>query len=144
MFVYPFERLEAWSLAIDLTAAIYDQTKNFPTKEMYGLTIQIRRAAISVSSNLAEGSGRISKKDQAHFFSMSYSSLLEVLNQFIIAHRIGYITDIDLQSIRGLIEKLSKKIAALRNATLNLIQKTNKNLIPLHSTLYPLQMVLST
>jgi four helix bundle protein len=75
---------------------------------------------------LAEGSGRISKKYQAHFFSVSYSSLLELLNQFVIAHRIGYISDTDFQSVRDLVEGLPKKIAALRNATLQLSPKTSR------------------
>lgn len=119
MFTYAFERLETWNLSIDLTVRIYEYTDLFPTKEQYGLSQQVRRAAVSVSSNLAEGSGRISKKDQAHFFSIAYSSLMEVLNQLIIANKIGYLKTESLVSIRTLIEMLSKKIAALRNHTLN-------------------------
>ena len=119
MFLYPFERLEVWQLSIDLTVNIYDYTSKFPAREQYGLSHQVRRAAVSVSSNLSEGSGRISKKDQAHFFSMAYSSLMEVLNQLILANRIGYIEEIDLISIRSSVEVLSRKIASLRNATLN-------------------------
>jgi four helix bundle protein len=119
MFLYPFERLEVWRLSVDLTVNIYECTAKFPTREQYGLSQQVRRAAVSISSNLSEGSGRISKKDQAHFFSMAYSSLMEVLNQLILANRIGYIEEIDLMSIRSSIELLSRKIASLRNATLN-------------------------
>ena len=119
MFLYPFERLEVWQLSVDLTVNIYEYTARFPTREQYGLSQQVRRAAVSISSNLSEGSGRISKKDQAHFFSMAYSSLMEVLNQLILAHRIGYIEEIDLISIRSSVEVLSRKIASLRNATLN-------------------------
>ncbi len=119
MFTYPFERLEVWQLAINLTTSIYGCTNNFPVREHYGLSQQLRRAAVSIASNLAEGSGRISKKDQAHFFSMAYSSLMEVLNQLIIAQRIGYLDEVDLSSIRSAIEILSRKIASLRNAVLN-------------------------
>ena len=120
MFVYPFERLEVWRLSMDLTADIYAITTKFPVREQYGLSQQVRRASVSVSSNLAEGSGRTSKKDQAHFFSMAYSSLMEVLNQLILSSRIGYIDGIELASVRSDIETLSRKIASLRNATLNL------------------------
>jgi four helix bundle protein len=119
MFMYAFERLETWNLSIDLTVRIYEHTDQFPPKEQYGLSQQVRRAAVSISSNLAEGSGRISKKDQAHFFNIAYSSLMEVLNQLIIANKIGYLEAERLASMRARIEMLSKKIAALRNHTLN-------------------------
>lgn len=119
MFTYAFERLETWHLSIDLTVRIYEYTNPFPTKEQFGLSHQVRRAAVSISSNLAEGSGRISKKEQAHFVSIAYSSLMEVLNQLIIANKIGYLETESLASVRALIENLSKKIAALRNYTLN-------------------------
>jgi four helix bundle protein len=119
MFMYAFERLETWNLSIDLTVRIYEYTDQFPPKEQYGLSQQVRRAAVSISSNLAEGSGRISKKDQAHFFNIAYSSLMEVLNQLIIANKIGYLEAERLASMRARIEMLSKKIAALRNHTLN-------------------------
>ena len=119
MFMYAFERLETWNLSIDLTVRIYEYTDQFPMKEQYGLSQQVRRAAVSISSNLAEGSGRISKKDQAHFFNIAYSSLMEVLNQLIIANKIGYLESERLATMRTLIEILSKKIAALRNHTLN-------------------------
>ena len=119
MFMYAFERLETWNLSIDRTVRIYEHTDQFPPKEQYGLSQQVRRAAVSISSNLAEGSGRISKKDQAHFFNIAYSSLMEVLNQLIIANKIGYLEAERLASMRARIEMLSKKIAALRNHTLN-------------------------
>jgi four helix bundle protein len=119
MFVFAFERLETWHLSNDLVGKLYKITRGFPLEEKFGLTQQIRRAGISISSNLAEGSGRMSKKDQAHFFTMAFSSLLEVLNQLIIAHKIEYLRTEELQEVRKEIELLSKKIAALRNATLN-------------------------
>jgi four helix bundle protein len=120
MFVFAFERLNSWQLSSDLVEKIYKMTKRFPLDEKFGLSQQIRRAAISIASNLSEGSGRISKKDQAHYFTMAFSSLMEVLNQLILAHRIEYIKTDELQEVRKDIELLSKKIAALRNATLKL------------------------
>jgi len=76
-YKFPFEKLEIWVLAIDLSVQIYKLTKDFPQSEKFGITNQLRRAANSVSANLAEGSGRLSIKDKAHFFQVSYSSLLE-------------------------------------------------------------------
>ena len=118
MFVFAFERLDTWNLSIELTASLYKLTGKFPSHERYGLGQQIQRASVSISSNLAEGSGRISKKDQAHFFNIAFSSLLEVLNQIIVANRIGYIEQADLDNLRNRIELLSRKIAGLRKATL--------------------------
>jgi four helix bundle protein len=118
MFVFAFERLETWQLSSALVERIYKLTRSFPMDEKFGLAQQIRRASISISSNLAEGSGRMSRKDQAHYFNMAFSSLMEVLNQLMLAHRIEYIKADELDEIRKDIELLSRKIAALRNATL--------------------------
>jgi four helix bundle protein len=118
MFVFAFERLDTWKLSIELTTSLYQLTRKFPSHERYGLGQQIQRAAVSISSNIAEGSGRLSKKDQAHFFNIAFSSLLEVLNQIILANRIGYIEQAELDNLRNCIERLSRKIAALRKATL--------------------------
>jgi len=80
MFEYSFEKLEVWKESIELVKSIYEITKRFPVSEKYGLTNQLRRASVSVSSNLAEGTSRKSKKDQAHYTTMSFGSALEVLN----------------------------------------------------------------
>ncbi|WGK63984.1 four helix bundle protein [Croceiramulus getboli] len=79
-YEFSFEKLEVWSDAKDLVKQIYTQTKKFPDDEKFSLTSQLRRAAVSVGSNLAEGTSRRSKKDQAHFSNLAYSSLMEVLN----------------------------------------------------------------
>ena len=77
-YLFPFEKLEVWQLAKELILAIYNVSKRFPANEQYGLINQINRAVISVASNLAEGSSRISQKDQAHFSQLAYGSLMEV------------------------------------------------------------------
>ena len=69
-YLFPFEKLEVWQLAKELALNIYNISKKFPSNEQYGLTSQINRAAISVASNLAEGSSRTSQKDQAYFHSL--------------------------------------------------------------------------
>ena len=116
--IYSFEKLDVWMEARKWVVWIYKITENFPTEERFGLISQIRRAALSVVSNLAEGSARKSSKDQAHFSQMAYSSLIEVLNQLIISTDLKFITDEILKEGRSLIEGLTSKVAALRNAQL--------------------------
>jgi four helix bundle protein len=82
--------LVAWQKAIDLVEEVYKITKTFPKEEVYGLTSQLRRAAVSVPSNIAEGQCRTSK-DFIHFLSMASGSLSEVETQMIIANRLGYV-----------------------------------------------------
>ena len=119
MFVYPFERLDAWHGARALSTQIYNITSQFPGEEKYGIVQQLRRAAISVSSNLSEGTGRFSPKDQAHFYSMVYSSLMELLNQVIISKDLEFVSAKDYEALRSSIEPLSACIAGLRKHTLN-------------------------
>lgn len=119
MFTYPFEKLEAWQTARALTSQLYSVTAQYPPEEKYGMVQQIRRAAISVASNLSEGTGRYSPKDQGHFYSMAYSSLMELLNQIIISYDLKYLSQKDYEVMRASIEPLSAIIAGLRKHTLN-------------------------
>jgi four helix bundle protein len=115
---YSFEKLEVWKDSRKLVKLTYDLTNQFPKSEMYCLTNQMKRAAISICSNLSEGSGRYSSKDQAHFYQMSYSSLLELLNQFYIAFDLQYIEQNDLEIVKMSIYKISNKINSLRKQAL--------------------------
>jgi four helix bundle protein len=115
MFQYSFERLEVWQLSIQLVEDIYSVTNYFPEQEKFGLTSQIRRAAISVSNNLAEGNSRMTNKSQANFIQIAYSSLIEVLNMLIISNKLNYITAELLLANRARIEELTNKINALYN-----------------------------
>jgi four helix bundle protein len=119
MYTYSFEKLDVWQLSRELVKKIYHLTRKFPDEERYGLISQIRRATISVSSNLAEGSARKTAKDQAHFTTVSYGSLMEMLNQLIISSDLKYITDVELSEIRPDIEEIGNKLNALRNSQLN-------------------------
>ena len=94
-------------------------TESFPSEEKFILTSQIRRAALSISSNLAEGSSRKTPKDQSHFTTMAYSSLMELLNQLIIANDLCYLNDSELHHIRPEIELLSNKLNSFRNSQFN-------------------------
>ena len=89
--MFGFERLEVWNLAIDLADQIYASTRSFPTDERFGLTNQLRRAAVSVAANIAEGSGRGSNKDFIRFIQMSFGSLMETASHLTIAQRQGFL-----------------------------------------------------
>ncbi|WP_353170197.1 four helix bundle protein [Flavobacterium sp.] len=125
MYVYSFEKLEVWKESKKLTKIIYQITSRYPENEKFGLTSQLRRASISVCSNLAEGSARITSKDKAHFSTMAYSSLIEVLNQIIISYELDFIDESDYLNFRNLIESLSNKINSLRKFQLNESTKNN-------------------
>ncbi|MBA2746449.1 MAG: four helix bundle protein [Flavisolibacter sp.] len=118
MFTYGFEKLSVWEDARDLTVLIYKVTSTFPKDEKFGLTNQIRRSAISIASNIAEGSGRKSVKDQVHFYHLAYSSNLELLNQLIISKDLLFISGDILIECRRFIEKISNKINNLRKSIL--------------------------
>ena len=116
MFEYAFEKLKVWKLSKEFVSDIYKLSGGFPKNEMFGLSSQIRRAAISVPSNLAEGSSRQSIKDQARFTVLSYSSALEVLNHIIIAKDLGYITQNEYFTLREKLEKITNMLNALSKA----------------------------
>lgn len=118
MKIYSFEKLDVWILSKELVVSIYTITKHFPRDEQFGRTNQLRRAALSISSNIAEGSGRTSRKDFAHFLQMAYSSTLEVLQQLIIAEELKYIEHTVLQEHRMKINEITLKLASLRKQIL--------------------------
>jgi four helix bundle protein len=91
MAVKDYRELIVWQKAMDLVEHVYLTTKNFPREELYGLTSQIRRASVSIPSNIAEGQARRTTKDFLHFLAVSYGSLKEVETQVLIAERLGYI-----------------------------------------------------
>ena len=88
-----YRDLKAWQSAMDLIIEIYQATQSFPNEERYGLTAQIRRATVSVASNIAEGKGRASDKEVVHFLTNSRGSLFEVETQILIATRLGYLAE---------------------------------------------------
>lgn len=116
---FSFEKLNVWVDSKGLVKLIYTVTKEFPSEEKFGLTNQLRRASISVASNLAEGTSRKTNKDKAHFTTIAFSSLMEVLNQLIIAKDLDFLSEIDYQTLRQEVEKISNKLNSLRNAQLN-------------------------
>jgi four helix bundle protein len=110
---YSFEKLEVWHDARELTKIIYKITKRFPDDERFGITNQMRRSVISVSSNIVEGSYRSSGKDKSNFMTIAYSSLMELLNQCIVSLDLSYINEDQYNEIRIQIEKVSNKLNSL-------------------------------
>lgn len=110
---YPFEKLEVWRIAREFVKLIYESSAGFPKEEMFGINAQIRRSAVSVASNLAEGESRLGKKDQLRFLEIAYSSLMEAINQAILANDLGMLSSERLSEVRELSGKLSNKINAL-------------------------------
>ncbi len=119
MYTYSFEKLEVWQLSRQLVRKIYDTTSSFPKDEQFGLTNQLRRASVSVSSNIAEGSGRISNKDKARFIEIAFSSLLEVINQLILANDLSFVDEHELSVFREEINELSNKLNAFHKKLLS-------------------------
>ena len=115
---FPHEKLEAWQLAKSFAREVYEKTSTFPKEERFGLVDQMRRAAVSVMSNLAEGCGRTSAKDQAHFSQIAFGSLLEVDSQLQLSIDLGFISHGDYGNNRATILELIKKISALRASQL--------------------------
>ena len=98
-----FRKLNAYIYAKELVKKVYELLKKFPREEQYALCDQLRRAVISLPSNIAEGTGRVSSKDQAHFFTIAYGSLMEVLAQMDVACDLGYISNDEFNEIEKLI-----------------------------------------
>jgi four helix bundle protein len=87
----PHEKLEVWNRAVDFVISVYQITDSFPKEEKFGLTSQIRRAAVSVPANIAEGAARQSKREFIQFLSNAQGSASELATELLIAHRLGYI-----------------------------------------------------
>jgi four helix bundle protein len=110
---FRFQKLEVWQQARALNKAVYSLSNGFPSFELYALTSQMRRASISVSSNIAEGSGRNSDADFAHFLEIAYASLMEVISQLYLALDLGYITEPQLKIISTDADLLASQVVAL-------------------------------
>lgn len=122
--MYSFEKLEVWKKSRELVKTIYTLTRSFPDEEKFGLMSQLRRAAISVSSNIAEGSTRQSKKDKARFYEIAFGSLIEIMNQLILSSDLKYITIDELNKIRIQVDEIGRMLNALHQSTKNLSTKT--------------------
>ena len=116
--MFNFEKLETWQEAIAFADQVYELTSEFPPDERFGLTNQMRRAAVSISSNLAEGSSRSSRPDFARFVEIASGSLFEVVSQSFIGRRRAFLTEEQFQRLYAAAEKQGKMLSGLRNSLL--------------------------
>ena len=108
-----FKDLIAWQKAMDLIEEIYRLTADFPARETYGLSSQLRRAAISVASNIAEGQARYAQKEFRHFLRTAIGSLAEIETQVLIANRLGYINADCCKVCIGYVKELGRILSGL-------------------------------
>ena len=114
--IFGFENLAAYQRALDLVDKVYDLMKGFPSEERFALCDQLRRAVVSVPSNIAEGLGRMSGKEQVRFIEISYGSLMEVYCQLTIAKRCSYITEDQFRDVAESIEDIARPLSGLRRS----------------------------
>ena len=117
--MFNFEKLEVWQKAIDFADLICNETRAFPAEERFGLTNQLRRAAVSISSNIAEGSSRSSKNDFGRFTEIAAGSVFEVVSQAFIARRQSFLGENEFRKIYADAEELSRMLSGLRRSLLS-------------------------
>ena len=115
---YSFKNLDVYKESKALVMMIYGLLKQFPKEEQYALCDQLRRAVISIPSNIAEGSGRTSMKDQTHFLEIAFGSLMEVDCQLDIANELGYMSDEELQTANAQISRVAALLSGMRRKRL--------------------------
>ena len=106
-----FRKLEVWQLNRSFTISVYKATASFPRDERYGLTSQMRRAALSIGSGIAEGCGRATNADALRFLQMSFSSSMELLHQLITSNDLGFLSDSQLADLDKELEVIRRKLA---------------------------------
>jgi four helix bundle protein len=116
--MFKFEKLTGWQKAIEFADSIYATTRAFPADERFGLTSQMRRAAVSVSSNIAEGSSGNSNADFARYVEIATGSLFEVVSQSLVSKRQGFLADDRFHEIYQAAEEQGRMLSGLRNTLL--------------------------
>ena len=116
MEVFGYRKLIAYQKAKEVVKRTYKLLKKFPDEERFAMCDQLRRASVSVTSNIAEGVNRFSLKDKARFIEIAYGSLMEISSQFEIAEELGYITTSDRQNMDQLIEEDARLLSGLLNS----------------------------
>ena len=109
----PHEKLDLWKKAIDFVLTVYEETQSLPKDERFGLTAQIRRAAVSIPANIAEGAARKSTKEFANFLSIAQGSASELETELLIAHRLGYLDEVAYRKLRSEIDDIGRMITGL-------------------------------
>jgi len=111
---WDLKNLVAWQVAIDLAEAVYKATRSFPEDERFGLRLQVRKAVVSIASNIAEGHGRSSRRDYARYVLIARGSLKEVETQLLLCQRLGFLTTEVTQELLALTNRTNRLITGLR------------------------------
>lgn len=117
-----YRDLRVWRRAMEFVSAVYEMTRSFPKEELYGLVSQMRRAAVSIPSNIAEGKGRITDRDRSHFYFQARGSLLELETQILIAQGLEFLTEM---SAHALLER-SSEIGRMLNSLIHSIRPAER------------------
>ena len=116
--MFNFEKPETWQKAIDFADLVYSPTRSFPSDERFGLTNQMRRAVVSTSSNIAEGTARNSRPDDARVLEIATGSLFEVVSQSFVSHRQGFLSLPDFERLYAAAQEQGKMLSGLRRSVL--------------------------
>jgi four helix bundle protein len=117
--MFNFEKLEVWHEAIKFADFVYSVTRSFPADERFGLTNQMRRAAVSISSNIAEGAARLSPKDYARFIEIATRSVFEVVSQAFVSRRQNFLSEVDFKRLYTAAEEQGKMLSGLRRSIMD-------------------------
>lgn len=121
-YIKSYKQLIVWQKSIQLVKNVYNLTEKFPSSEMFGLTSQMRRCAVSIPSNIAEGYGRKSKKEYLQFYSISYGSALELETQVIISKELGFVPKNSYKEI----DMVLKEVASMLNAMMSKMKQSDR------------------
>lgn len=130
MVIESYQDLQVWQKAIALSVDIYRLTSQFPKEELYGITSQLRRASVSIVSNIAEGHSRDSTREFLHFISIAIGSLAEAETQLILAEKLGYMDNSSLKKIFSGTQELGRMLRGLQLALKRKLSPNLKTLVP--------------
>ena len=116
MKVNSYRDLKVWQVGMETAAMVYKLTEKFPKQEAYGLTSQVQRAAVSIPSNIAEGHARDSTKEYLRALSIARGSLAELETQLLLSESLGYLTNVDLESVLSKAAEIGKMLNALQQS----------------------------
>ena len=119
-----FKNIKAWQYADDLAVLVYSKTRSFPKEELYGITSQLRRAAVSVPTNIAEGASREHKREYLHFLYVARGSIAEAEYLLHLSRRVGYLEDNEYKKVEELREETAKTLQGLINSVKKEAKKT--------------------
>jgi four helix bundle protein len=117
--MFNFEKLDVWEKAIDFADLVYNQTRSFPADDHFGLTNQMRLAAVSVSSNITEGTSRMSEADFARFVEIAIGSVFEVISQSFIGRRRGFLSEESFRALYSAADEIGRMLSGLRKSLIS-------------------------